>query len=76
MLNAVVDTLPHNANLRLWGKKETAACPLCGERQTLIYVLNNCRVALHLRRYNHRHDSVLSVLAVTVKEKRPASMQF
>ena len=34
-------------------------------------MLNNCRVALDLRRYNHRHDSVLSVLADTVKEKLP-----
>ena len=68
VLNAVVDTLPHNANLHLWGKKETDACPLCGERQTLIHVLNNCKVALDLRRYNPRHDSVLSILADTIKE--------
>ena len=34
-LNAAIDTLPHNANLHLWGKNETDACPLCGERQTL-----------------------------------------
>ena len=76
VLNAAEDTLPHNANLHLWGKKETAACPLCGERQTLIHMLNNCRVALDLHRYNPRHDCVLSDLADTVKEKLPPSMHL
>ena len=76
VLNAAVDTLAHNANLHLWGKKETDACPLCGERQTLIHVLNNCRVALDLCRYNPRHDSVLSILADTIKKKLPPSIHF
>ena len=42
-LNSTVDTLPHNANLHLWRKR---ACPLCGEKQTLIHIFNTCRVAL------------------------------
>ena len=52
-LNASSDTLPHNANLALWRKNEhlSAACKLCGERQTLCHILNNCEVALELRRY-------------------------
>ena len=44
VLNAAVDILPHDANLQLWRKKECDTCPLCGERQTLIHVLNCCRV--------------------------------
>ena len=68
VLNAAVGTLPHNANLHLWGK-ETDACPLCGERQTLIHVLNNYKVALELCRYNPRHDSILSILADTITKK-------
>ena len=43
VLNAAVDILPHNANLQLW-RKESDTCPLCGERQTLVHVLNWCRV--------------------------------
>ncbi len=39
-LNAAVDTLPHNANLHLWKKRESGSCPLCGRRQTLIHALN------------------------------------
>ena len=29
-LNSSVDTLPHNANLHLWKKKESAACTMWG----------------------------------------------
>ena len=50
-LNSAVDTLPHNANLHLWRKRGDDSCPLCGGRQTLIYVLNTCPVALQSRRY-------------------------
>ena len=60
-LNAVADTLPHNANLHLWGKKSTSGCQLCPERQTLQHVLNHCSLALVRRRYNQRHDDVWSL---------------
>ena len=59
-LNNSADTLPHNANLQLWRKRDSDACSLCSERQTLIHVLNTCKVARDDRRYNTRHDSVLS----------------
>ena len=62
-LNSAVDTLPHNANLQLWRKRDSSTCPLCGENQTLIHVLNTCRVALDGRRYNPRHDAILSLIA-------------
>ena len=55
-LNSAVDTLPHNANLALWKKRMNDACTLCGERQTLIHILNTCAVA---------HDSLLrEILAI------------
>jgi hypothetical protein len=73
-LNAAVDTLPHNANLHLWKKKESSACPLCGERQSLIHVLNCCNVARDLRRYNARHDEVLQAVVDTIRIKlKPTS---
>lgn len=59
-LNSAVDTLSHNANLQLWKKRDSGACPLCAERQTIIHVLNACKVARDDRRYNSRHDSVLT----------------
>ena len=45
-LNAALDTLPHNANLHLWKKRSNSKCTLCGERQSLIHILNNCPAAL------------------------------
>ena len=65
-LNAAVNMLPHNANLHLWKKKPNDSCPLCGERQTSVYTLNNCEVALDQCRYNKHHDEVLQVIASTV----------
>ena len=59
-LNAATDTLPHNANLALWRALDDS-CRLCGKRQTLCHILNHCDVAL--RRYNHRHDTILSMMA-------------
>ncbi len=37
------------------------------------YVLNSCRVALDLRRFNHRHDSVLETLYQSIKEHLPVA---
>ena len=65
-LNSAVDTLPHNANLTLWGKRESDACPLCGERQTLIHTLNTCRVACDDHRFNTRHDAILREIATII----------
>ena len=61
-LNSVTDTLPHNANLYLWGKQPSPVCRLCPERQTLQHVLNHCSTALEKRRYNRRHDDILASL--------------
>ena len=49
-LNAATDTLPHNSNLALWRRSEgfSSNCKLCGKRQTLLHVLNDCPVALEL----------------------------
>ena len=68
-INAAQDTLPHNANLALWRRKEglSYACKLCGMRQTLPHVLNQCPVALQLRHYNTRHDAVLQVIVSGIK---------
>ncbi len=66
--------IPHNANLAVWRKKDglSSSCKLCGERQTL---MNHCRVALELRRYNERHDKVLREIAAFVKENLPESYE-
>ena len=69
-LNSATDTLPHNANLALWRKNDhlSAACKLCGEQQTC-HILNNCRTALDLCRYNARHDQVLQTITKFIKQQ-------
>jgi len=71
-LNASQDTLPHNVNLTRW-RNLSASCKLCGQRQTLQHVLNHCSVALELRRYNTRHDSVLDVTHTLVSSNLPSA---
>jgi len=70
-LNAANDTLPHNANLALWRKSDhlSVACKLCGEQQTLCHILNNCKVALELCRYNTRHDRILQAITMFMKQQ-------
>ena len=62
--NAAIDTLPTNANLALWYKGQVSAqCKLCSfPTQTLKHVLNKCEEALRQRRFDSRHDSVLSFI--------------
>ena len=72
-INAAVDVLPHNANLHLWKKKNDPLCPLCHENQTLLHILNNCRVARDLRRYNLRHDLILKAIADAVSCNIPST---
>ena len=61
-VNASIDTLCTNANLKRWSKRGNAKCDLCSEaRETLHHVLNNCPTMLE--RYKWRHDSILNFLA-------------
>ena len=72
-LNSAVDMLPHNANLALWRKRGSDSCPLCGERQSLIHVLNSCQVALQERRYNACHDAILTEIASLLSTYTPTT---
>ena len=66
-LNAAQDTLPHNVNLAYW-RNLSDTFKLCGGRQTLLHLLNNCPVALQCRRYNQRHDLVLAEISAFLAE--------
>lgn len=75
-LNSSLDTLPHNANLYLWKRKVSEACHLCGERQTLIHVLNACSVAKNSRRYNICHDAVLQDIVNNITKALPSTVKM
>ena len=57
-VNASIDTLATNANLKRWGKRSNAKCSSCGARETLHHVLNHCSSSLD--RYAWRHDSIIN----------------
>jgi hypothetical protein len=70
--HASLNTLPTNANLHKWGKKVSDVCPLCREsRQSLPHILNNCAVAMELRRYSKRHDDVLKIFGDFIWDHLP-----
>ena len=75
-LNAVMDTLPHNANLYKWKKLSSPSCQLCGQHQYLPHVLNSCQKALGLGRYSARHDTVLAVIFDFCKSHLPSEMHI
>ncbi len=59
-INASIDILATNINLKRWGKRGNSKCELCGGRRTLHYMLNQCDAMLD--RYLWRHNSILSYL--------------
>ena len=63
MLNAMINSLPTPDLLRMWNIRGDAVCYLCHRSPcTLHHILVNCYPALKGKRYNWRHDSVLSTL--------------
>ena len=63
MLNSMINSLPTPDLLRMWKIRGDAKCYLCNRSPcTLHHILVNCYPALHGKRYNWRHDSVLSTL--------------
>ena len=73
-INASIDTLPTNANLKRWGKRSNAKCNLCKARETLHHTLNNCQEMLD--RYLWRHNSIISYLYKVIKSDLAPSFQI
>ena len=70
ILNATMDTLPTNQNLLQWGKSPTDKCPFCGNKQTTLHILNNCKPALDQGRYTYRHDSIVNYIAKSLDKTK------
>ena len=75
-MNAVTDTLPHNANLHMWAKMPSATCKICPGKQTLVHVLNCCSTALMNRRFNLRHNDTLRTLSAFASNHLPDGYQI
>jgi len=75
LTNACIDTLPTNSNLLRWKKRNSPACKLCGNKETLLHVLNNCKLMLNQGRYTWRHNSVLNFIYNALKPKE-SNLEF
>lgn len=67
-LNSIVQTLPVNSNLSLWGKTMNQLCSLCGRKETVLHVLNGCPIMLNQGRYTYRHNLVLAHILKQLSE--------
>ena len=66
--NSFLDTLPTKNNLSCWGKRSNTKCDLCGRKETLQHVINNCRIMLDQGRYTWRHNSVLRIILDSLQD--------
>ena len=57
---AAINVLPSGDNLKLWGKSDKTNCELCGNKSTLLHILNNCATSLNQGRYTFRHNAIIS----------------
>ena len=64
------NTLANNTNLSQWGRKNSGKCDICDSNQTLGHVVRGCITPLNEKRYNWRHDSILSVISNLVNSAR------
>ena len=70
------NALPSPDNLRRWGKRVMATCPLCScPNGTLAHIINFCPVALNQGRYTWRHDSLLNFLYGEIKSVAPSEVE-
>ncbi len=65
---AAIDVLPTGDNLNTWGKTDAVNCELCGNRSTLLHVLNGCKTALNQGRYTFRHNAIVSYIVKYLKD--------
>ncbi|XP_072182267.1 uncharacterized protein [Diadema setosum] len=70
-VSAAINALPTADNLSRWGKRLNTRCTLCGNHETLLHILNNCKSALEQGRCNYRHNSILQYLVSFIGKVKP-----
>ena len=70
----ISNTLPTLKNMTMWKKTSTSLCKFCLNSQTFKHVVSECKVYLHERRHNWRHESILKSLVTYLKSIRGNTM--
>ena len=61
------NTLPTRKNLHKWGVSTTSECAFCLSPESLLHIVAGCKTYLNEGRFTWRHDSVLNLIASTLK---------
>ena len=75
-LRSATNTLPTPDNLKRWGKRRVAKCPLCSNHGTLEHILNFCPISLVQGRFTWRHNSVLNHLTRSILQDKPDNLEI
>jgi hypothetical protein len=70
ILNASINTLSTQDNLKLWNKSTSDKCALCGNRDSTLHTLTGCKVALDQKRYTWRHDNIVKYIADSIDSSK------
>ena len=62
LVNASIDTLSTQANLKHWKKSSSDKCPLCKGRQTTNHILNICPVGKDTSHWTWCHNNIISYI--------------
>ena len=70
ILNASIDTLPSQANLKRRKKSTSDLCPLCHGRQTTNHVFNICPVGKDTGRWTWRHNNIVNYVVNSIDKEK------
>ena len=62
ILNAIINTLSTQDNLKLWNKFTCDKCALCGNRDSTLHTLYGCKILLNQGRCTWRYDNIIFIL--------------
>ena len=75
-MRLATDSLASPSNLKRWGKRVLATCPLCSCPQgTLAHIINFCPVAQTQGRMTWQHDSVLNYMYTEIRREAPGIVE-
>ena len=69
VLNASVNWVRTPDLMHLWGYNSSMQCCLCGvQKCTLHHIISECSFALEDKRFTWRHDSILNLINISLKD--------
>ena len=70
ILNASINTLAIQSNLKRWNKSFSEKCLLCPNKDSTLHILNGCKTMLTQERYTWRHNNILKYITDNINNKQ------